>query len=175
MTMAPWMNGRNYFGDITVDEARYRPPLRDRKGRLIPADPEHWEEAVRAEERAKAQAEKGELSARRQSFSRFAFSKAVDAYIEERKPDDLALLTIRTEKERAKNLMNYFGEKRLSRITADDVLAYRVHRHNKGISPRTINMELGFLRRLMKRACRWQFFEGKVRFLKEDRDKVGRA
>ncbi len=45
--MAPWNNHGHYFGDFTVDGTRYRPPLRDRKGRTIPADPDHWEEAVR--------------------------------------------------------------------------------------------------------------------------------
>jgi integrase len=48
------------------------------------------------------------------------------------------------------------------------------HRKAKGLSNTTVNMELGILRRILKRAKRWHFVEDQVPRLPERRD-IGRA
>jgi hypothetical protein len=179
--MAPWNNHGHYFGDFTVDGTRFRPPLRDRKGRTIPADPDHWEEAVRAEERERAKAEKGELSARRQSFARLPFGKAAERYLEERR-HGLARYSIRTEQERSRCPKAYFGTTSLTRISAESLREYIVWRKSQKpqrgdsteISNRTVNMEVAFVRRLLKRAKRLHLVADELKALPERRD-IGRA
>jgi len=180
-----WNNHGLAFGDFTIDGVRYRPPLRDPKGRRIPFNPdpasaEHTA-AIRAEEREKAKAEAGILSAHRQSFARLPFIKAAEEYLEERR-HGLARYSIRTEQERSRNPKAYFGATRLNRLTADTIRDYIVWRKQQKplrgdaaeISNRTVNMEVAFIRRLLKRAKRLHLVADDLKALPERRD-IGRA
>jgi len=68
----------------------------------------------------------------------------------------------------------FFRQKCLSRITADDVLRFREWRSGSGVGPAIINIEVGVIRRMLKRAKRWHLFGADIRPLKEPRS-VGRA
>ena len=179
--MALWKNNGYFYGDFTIDGRRFRPPLRDSKGRRIPADDARREDAIRAEERAKGKAESGELSARRQNFARLPFSKAADVFLEERRYG-LARWSIRTEQERSRNPKAFFGATPLNRITADSLREYIVWRKKQEplrgdapeISNRTVNMEVAFVRRMLKRAKRLHLVADDLKPLPERRD-IGRA
>jgi len=183
--MAPWNNHGWAFADFTVDGVRYRPPLRDPKGRRIPFSPDpaspQFQAAIRAEEREKAKAARGELAPRRQSFARLPFTLAADKFLAERRYG-LARWSIRTEQERSRNLKLFFGTTPLTRITADSLREYIVWRKQRKplrgsapeISNRTVNMEVAFIRRLLKRAKRLHVLADEPRPLPERRD-AGRA
>ena len=86
----------------------------------------------------------------------------------------LAPRSISTERERLKPLRECFGATPLTRISSDAVRDYIGYRKQSGAANRTINMEVGVLRRILKRAKRWHFLADDVPHLPE-RDDVGRA
>jgi hypothetical protein len=60
--MALWKRGKWYWADFTVNGTRYRVCLKDRGKRISVAAQDGELKAIRAEERAKLQAEQGQLS-----------------------------------------------------------------------------------------------------------------
>lgn len=62
----------------------------------------------------------------------------------------------------------------LASISTDSILAYVGHRKQAGASNRTVNMEVGILRRILKRARLWARVSDDIRPLPE-RHNVGRA
>ena len=71
--------------------------------------------------------------------------------------------------------MQYFGEKALAKISADDIRGYQKHRLDKGLSGKTINMEIGVLRLLMKRAHTWSRVAEDVKLFPKRSRVVGKA
>lgn len=57
----------------------------------------------------------------------------------------------------------YFNIKKLRDITVEDLLDFRQWRVDSGVGPTIINMEMGVVRRFLKRAKRWSAFEDDVR------------
>ena len=107
-------------------------------------------------------------------FARKPFSEAAAAYLEERKPH-VAERTIQFEKERLGPLCKQFGEKPLLRFKAEDVAAYQTARLSAGVSGRTVNMETGVLRRMLKRAKVWNAIAEDVKALPERQGAVGKV
>ena len=68
----------------------------------------------------------------------------------------------------------FFQQKSLAKITSEDVLRFREWRSDDGVGPATINMEVGIIRRMLKRTKRWHLLAGDIRPLKEPRS-IGRA
>lgn len=79
------------------------------------------------------------------------------------------------EKERLVPLSKHFGEKPLLRFKAEDVSGYQTARLDAGISGRTVNMETGVLRRMMKRAKVWNVISEDVKALPERQGAVGKV
>jgi len=50
----------------------------------------------------------------------------------------------------------FFQQKCLAKITAEDILQFREWRSKSGVGPSSMNMEVGVIRRMLKRAKRWQ-------------------
>ena len=107
-------------------------------------------------------------------FARKPFSEAAAAYLEERKPH-VAERTTQFEKERLGPLSKYFGEKPLLRFKAEDVAAYQTARLEAGLSGRTVNMETGVLRRMLKRAKVWNTISEDVKALPERQEEVAKV
>ena len=185
----PYQRGKWFWGAFsTGDGERFRVPLRDNRGRRIPFNPDpashDYQKAARAEERAKEKAERGEIAARskkRNPLARLPFSQACEKFLEERR-FGLARLSIRTERERSRNPRAYFGKRLVNTIDADDLREYTVWRKQQKplrgdaaeVSNRTVNMEVAFVRRLLKRAGRLRLLGDLPKFLPERHD-VGRA
>ena len=151
--------------DAMVNSVRYREALRTSDRR----------EALRLEKNRVGEilAGKGASKAGR-VFARKPFSEAAAAYLEERKPH-VAERTIQFEKERLGPLSKHFGERPLLRFKAEDVVAYQIARLEAGISGRTVNMETGVLRRMLKRAKVWSAISEDVKALPESQEEVARV
>jgi integrase len=146
-----------------VDGQRYRESL----------DTTDWREAQARETELKGQASAGKLAPSSQQFAKLAFTVAADRYVSDR-ISHLAPRSIVTERERLKPLNRFFGAAPLTRITADSVRQYIAARKQNGVANRTLNMELGVLRRILKRAKRWYLLAEDIKLLPE-RHAVGRA
>ena len=130
-------------------------------------------EALKREKQRIADVTEGRNLASHKHFARWPFSKAVDHYLNGLKLN-LSESSIRTETERAQPLRAFFKERPLARITAPMVDQYQAQRKEQGLSGRTINMEVGILRRILKKAKRWHIIAEDVKMLPERSD-IGRA
>ena len=170
-TMSLYKRGKWYWTDFSVDGTRYQQSLHTTDRR----------EAQRLEKDRIADAKRGRLAPSTVNFARLGFTEAAERYLAERK-HGLARWSIRTEHERSRNPRAYFGQTRLNRITADHLREYIVWRKQQKplrgdapeISNRTVNMEVAFIRRLLKRAKRLHVLADDLKPLPERRD-IGRA
>ena len=161
--MALLRRSKTWWTDFALNGARYRQSLKTTD----------WREALQREKELIAQASEGKLAPSSQQFARLAFSEAADRYLADRLAH-LAPRSIRTEQERLKPLRAFFGATPLTRITADSIRQYTTSRKAAGLANRTINMEVGCLSRVLKRAKRWHLLADELKPLPERRD-VGRA
>src|ERR1700674_493205 len=161
--MATFKRGKTWWTHFFVNGARYRCSLHTKD----------WREAEAREKELIGQASVGKLAPSSQQFARLAFSEAADRYCADRLAH-LAPRSIRTENERLKPLRNFFVATPASRISADNIRDYIGHRKRHGAANRAVNMELGILRRILKRAKRWHLVADDVQRLPERRD-IGRA
>jgi len=177
--MSLWARGKWYWADFSVNGLRYRVPLRDSRGRKIPVDDAHREMAARSEERAMEKAERGQLTPQKERSARLPFAQAADDYLASRKLE-LAASSLVKESDLSAPLKDYFGNKRLSAIKSEDVISYREwrsttgKRKKDGVGPALINMEVGTLRRILKRAKLWHIVGADIKPLKEP-ETIGRA
>jgi integrase len=101
------------------------------------------------------------------------FSVASKHWLELNKPHWSAS-NARIEGYNVDHLQPYFGKMLLADITADDIIRYQAARKKAGASPRTINMEVGTLRAMLRKHRLWANLQPDVRMLKARQD-VGRA
>jgi integrase len=79
----------------------------------------------------------------------------------------IAPSTTRSYKLAISNLTQDFGKQLLCDITAEDLSAYQTRRKRDGVSNRTVNLELGVLRSILRRYRMWEAIAADVDFLKE--------
>jgi integrase len=72
------------------------------------------------------------------------------------------------------HLAPHFGRKLLVDISGDDISRYQAVRKEEGASPRTVNMEIGTLRAILRKHRAWANIQPDVRMLKT-RGEIGRA
>ena len=161
--MAIYKRKATWWTDFSVNGQRYRESL----------DTTDWREAQARQKELITQASQGKLAAGSQQFGRLAFGQAVNTHTAERL-SHLAPRSIQTETERMKPLKAYFGVTSLNRVSADSIRQYVAQRKSANLSNRTVNMEIGCLSRLLKRAKRWHLFADEIKPLPERHD-VGRA
>jgi len=73
-----------------------------------------------------------------------------------------------------KHLLPAFGSRLLCDIAPEDIASYQVRRQREGTQGRTVNIEIGTLRQILKTHNVWLPLAGKVRMLHERKD-VARA
>jgi integrase len=98
--------------------------------------------------------------------ARKPFVVAADQFLEERKPH-VAERTYVLERNLLSPLRKWFEDRPVIRIKAEDVSAYQRQRRTTGISGRTLNMEIGVLRRIMKRGKIWSVVAEDVKMDRE--------
>jgi hypothetical protein len=151
--------------DVTVHGVRYREAL----------DTTDRREALRLEKKRVAEILAGKAASKRgREFGRMPFSEATKLFLEDRK-GHVADRTIQFEKERLKPLSAFFGERSLLRIEADDIAAYQRRRLAAGLSGKTINMDIGVLRLMMKRAKCWRIVADDIKMFPKRGRTVGRV
>ena len=72
-----------------------------------------------------------------------------------------------------RHLGPHFGRSLLNEIQPEDVSRYQRNRLKKGVSGRTVNIEIALLRLVLRKAKLWHNLEDEVRMLKERKD-IGR-
>jgi len=161
--VALYRRAATWWTDFSVNGQRFRQSL----------DTTDWRKALSEEKKLIAQVQTGKLSATRQEFARLAFTEAAERYLDSRKPE-LSERTLKKERQLLVQPSRFFGTTKLARITTDNLLAYRESRAKKGSGPVLVNMEMGVIRRILKRAKRWHIVAEDIHPLKERRE-VGRA
>ena len=161
--MALKKRGRVWHTHFFVDGQRFRQSL----------DTSDWREAQSKEKDLISGAKAGKLSPTKQTFGRLPFREAAERFLQDRIPQ-LAPLSVRTERERAKVLNRRFGDLQVSRLNSETVLAYVRERKAAAIAKATINRELDIIRGVLKKAKRWHLFADEIRPLPL-RQSVGRA
>lgn len=153
-----------YHLDVTIDGERYREPL----------DTTDWRVATeRAKERI-AEIKAGRVACPSgKNFARLPFKAAVEVYQSERK-GKVAERTTQFESERLKPLVRYFGDKSVRTFKTEDVAAYQRARAAQ-ISGRTVNMETGVLRRILKKARLFTVLMDYPQPFPEHEHEIGRA
>ena len=143
--MALWKRDNTWWADVAVNGERFRQSLKTSDKR----------EAKAREKELIAQIQAGKVAAPTgKAFARLPFGDAADQYLREQ-GKRVAERTTQFEKERLVPLRRHLGKKSLGRITSGDIAAYQEARIGEGVSGRTINMEVGVLRRMLKKAKRW--------------------
>src|SRR5436853_311978 len=107
------------------------------------------------------------------TFAKLKFGDACDKSLGQRKLE-LQPSTFVKEKQVTVRLCEFFQDKRLNEITADMVQEFRQWRAAAKCKNSTINGEVGFLRRLLKKARLWHRMDDDIKPLKEGRS-IGRA
>jgi integrase len=161
--MALYKRSKTWHTDFSVNGERFRQSL----------DTSDWREAQAKEKELIAQASAGRLAASNQQFSRLRLSDALDRHLADRSVHVLPR-SHRSESDHAKPLRQHLGTLPLAQIDAETVRGYMRLRKDTQISNTTINMEIGILRRVLKRAKRWHLLADEIPRLPERRD-IGRA
>jgi integrase len=79
----------------------------------------------------------------------------------------IASSTMRSYKLAISHLTAVFGKQLLCDVSAEDLAAYQTRRKRDGVSNRTVNLELGVLRSILRRYRMWEPIAADVDFLKE--------
>src|SRR5260370_16241714 len=161
--MSLFKRNKTWWTDFSVNGVRYRLTL----------DTTDWREAQRLEKSKISDATTGKLATSSQQFARLAFSQAADRYLENRR---LELSERSSEKEEYLLVVprKFFGVTSLARIGAEDLIRYREERAKQGVSPTYINMEMGVVRRILKRTKRCHLVADHLKPLTE-RHRIGRV
>jgi integrase len=151
--------------DVTIQGVRYREALDTTDKRQAK---ELEKDRVAAIKQGKGASKSG------REFARKPFSNASTVYLDERRLH-VSERTTQFEKERLKPLCAYFDQRPLLRFKAEDIAGYQTARLGAGISGRTVNMETGLLRRMLKRAKVWSAIAEDVKALPERQSAVGKV
>ena len=129
---------------------------------------------TRAEDRSQtaARLEEGTAGIRKHQQPRL-FSVASEAWLDLKKAT-LAPRSVMIEKANLAHLLPEFGRKLVCDIEPRDVAKYQQKRVDSGASPKTVNLEIGTLRAILKRSGQWARLQPDVKML-ATREDVGRA
>jgi integrase len=161
--MALKKRGKTWHTHFFVDGERFRQSL----------ETSDWRQAQRKERDLIAQASQGKLAAANQQFAKLTFAEAADKNLTERMAR-LAPRSVQTERERLKPLCAIFGMMKVNRITVEMARTYVADRKAGGVANKTVNLEIGVLRSVLKRAKLWHVFADEVKPLPVH-TQIGRA
>jgi integrase len=159
-----YKRGKLYYMDVTVNGVRYREAL----------DTTDRREAPSLEKKRVAEIQEGKgASKSSRDLARKRFGLAADEFLEHRKPH-VADRTYVLERNLLSPLRKFFGERVLLRINPENIAMYQRERRSR-ISGRTLNMEIGVLRRIIKRAKIWSIVAEDVKMDREGTSAIGRV
>jgi integrase len=132
-----------------------------------------WRRAQALEKELIAQAARGEIAFGGRSLGNLTFVEAAERYLSSRRLE-LSDATFKKEKQLTVHPCRFFRAERLRNISGDQLLRYREFRASANAGPAIINMEVGVIRRILKKARLWNVVGADIRPLREHR-KIGRA
>jgi len=150
-----------YWTYFSVNGVQLRRPLCP-PGSTLPTT--NRQEATRLEKEMIRAALAGELAPRDPSVKLFA---AVDDYLEAKKATANSERTIEFDRERLEIVKRHLGDVKLSIVTRKVIEGFQAKRRLEGASNRTINMDVGALRQVLKRFKQWRRLEDDVKMLTE--------
>lgn len=101
------------------------------------------------------------------------FSVAAEHWLEA-KTAHLSPRSVIIEKANLKHINPYFGKMLLCDVVADDIAHYQAHRLEKCAAPKTVNLEVGTVRAILRKNRLWAVIQPDVRMLRV-REDIGRA
>ena len=160
--MTIYKRGRCYWTDFSVDGRRYRLPLKATSR----------QEAANFEKLkiAEAQSHGGLLPSK---ATKLTLAEAAEPYLRNREAE-VSASTMRLERYALGQLEPHFGTMTLGSITIEHLAGYVRRRKASNVGNRSINIELGVLRRVMKQLRLWSRVEENYKPLPEPKD-IGRA
>jgi integrase len=161
MDMALWKRGRRYWAYFSVNGVQLRRPLCVEGSRLATTN---WQEATRLEKEVIRAAMAGELAARDPSVKLFG---AVADYLKAKEATANSKRTIAFDRERLEIVKRLVGDVKLTAITRNTIEGLQAKRRLEGAGNRTINMDVGALRQVLRRFKQWRRLEDDVKMLTE--------
>jgi integrase len=128
--------------------------------------------AGKIEDKRRRDLEEGAAGIRKRRLPRL-LSVEAEAWLEMKKAT-LAPRSVKIENANLAHLLPEMGKKLVSDIEARDVSIYQRKRVESGASPKTVNLEIGTLRAILKRSGQWARVQPDVKML-PTREDVGRA
>jgi integrase len=159
--MALWKRGRRYWTYFSVNGSQVRRPLCPPGSRLATTN---WQEATRLEKEAIRAAMEGELGPRDPSVKLFA---AIGDYLQAKEATANSQRTIDFDRERLEVVKRHLGDVKLTTITRKVIEGFQAKRRLEGASNRTINMDVGALRQVLRRFKQWRRLQDDVKMLTE--------
>jgi integrase len=123
-----------------------------------------WQEAVQLEKDLIKAAIAGKLSAQQAPKNLF---EACDKYLQAKEATANTSRVVEFDRERLEIVKRELGDIRLSAITRETIEGFQAKRRLEGSSNRTVNMDVGALRRVLKRFKFWHRLEDDVKMLTE--------
>lgn len=128
--------------------------------------------ALKIEDKRRRSLEEGAAGIRKQRQP-LLLSVAADEWLDLKKAT-LAPRSVKIEQANLAHLLPELGRKLICDLDARDVARYQQARLNEAASPKTVNLEVGTMRAILKRSGQWARLQPEVRML-PTRDDVGRA
>src|SRR5437773_710934 len=101
------------------------------------------------------------------------FSVASQEWLDLKRPV-LSVRSVQIEQANLRHLHPFFGRVLLSDISPADISRYQQHRLDLGAAPKTVDLEVGTLRAILRKNLLWANLQPDVKMLRA-RDDVGRA
>ena len=159
--MALWKRGRRYWTQVMIHGVRIRRPL-------CPAGSTRattkWQEAIQLEKDLIRAAIEGKLGAHSAPTRLF---DACDKFLVAKEATANTKRAVEFDRERLEMVKRHFGDVKLSAISRELIEGFQAKRRLEGASNRTVNMDVGVLRRVLKRFKHWHRLEDDVKMLTE--------
>jgi integrase len=160
--MTVYKRGSTWWTDFSIGSRRFRLSLQTS---------DHREAARREKLRISEAQNGGGLLPRK--IAKLNVTEAAELYLK-RRQSDVSVSTIRLERDALKQVMRHLGTAPLGSLTAESIVSYVTIRKAEGIANRTINIEVGVLRRILKRFKLWHVVGQDYKPLPENKN-LGRA
>ena len=159
--MGLWKRGRRYWTQTVVNGVWIRRPLCPPG---LTRGTTNWQEAVRLQKELIRAASEGSAPPNSHSIALFA---AIEDYLKAKKATANRQRSVAFDRERLEVVKRVMGDLRLSAMTARTIEGFQAKRRTEGASNRTVNMDVGALRQVLKRFKHWRRLEDDVRMLTE--------
>jgi integrase len=160
--MTVYKRGSTWWTDFSIGSRRFRLSLQTS---------DHREAARREKLRISEAQNGGGLLPRK--IAKLNVTEAAELYLR-RRQSDVSASTIRLERDALKQVMRHLGTAPLGSLTAESIVSYVQRRKAERIGNRTVNIEVGVLRRILKQFKLWHFVGDGYKPLPEPKD-IGRA